>query len=135
MEPIKMFLIHLLWHGWKSGLWEAEYRELIKMFSSEFVVTWLKFSFGKLNLWEVPIEMFLSIFVVTWLKFGFWKLNLWKFPSRRFWVICCDMLKFGVWEPHFLKTNEDVFEEFVLTIWNLVFGKLNFTELIKMLWC
>ncbi len=54
------------------------------MFSSKFVVTWLKFSFGKLNLWEVPIEMFLSIFVVTWLKFGFWKLNLWKFPSRRF---------------------------------------------------
>jgi hypothetical protein len=128
-----MFLIHLLWHGWKSGLWEAEYRELIKVFSSKFVVTWLKFSFGKLNLWEVPIEMFLSIFVVTWLKFGFWKLNLWKFPSRRFWVICCDMveiwclgtsfyenqwtcfrgicfdnLKSGFWEAEFYRTDQDV---------------------------
>ncbi len=54
------------------------------MFSSKVVVTWLKFSFGKLKLGEVPIKLFLSISVVTWLKFGFWKLNLWKFPSRRF---------------------------------------------------
>jgi len=129
MEPIQIFSIHLLLHGWKSGLWEAEYRELIKMFCCDLVEIqfweakfigsshWDVFEYiccDMVEIWfleaefmEDPIKKVLSNLLWHCWNLVFGNLILWK-PMNMFLRNFFDNLKFGFWEAVFSRTDQDV---------------------------
>jgi hypothetical protein len=114
---------NLLWHDWKSGLWEAEFLEPIKMFLIN--VLWHGWKLGFVGSWNYGTHQdVFDSFVVTWLKVRF---------RDVFEYICCDMVEIWFLEAEFMEVPiEKVLSNSLWHGWNLVFGNLILWKPMKM---